>query len=157
MNYQSLEDYSRKWIFTHQSMPVSAEDLVHIKPYTQARSSQLWRDHISQHSPDAERLTKDDWASKQANWIETIDWQQRWESDDESLPEEILSFIDWTDDVTVYFCYEKYNIVETKWGVFKKAWKNFLFFDELPFLIGKKKKQALWFDSKGNVQLGHRS
>ncbi|MBT0323425.1 DUF2947 family protein, partial [Vibrio campbellii] len=54
------------------------------------------------------------------------------------------------------FCYEKYNVIETKWSTFKKHWKNFLFYDDGPILIGRRRAQALWFDSKGNVKLGER-
>lgn len=50
MNYIELDSYSRKWIFTHASMPVEATDLEQIKPFTQARSSQIWREHISTQS-----------------------------------------------------------------------------------------------------------
>ncbi len=61
MNYIELDSYSRKWIFTHASMPVEATDLEQIKPFTQARSSQIWREHISTQSPDADHFEKGDW------------------------------------------------------------------------------------------------
>lgn len=35
MSYLTLDEYQRKWIFTHQSMPVSEQDLAQIKPMTQ--------------------------------------------------------------------------------------------------------------------------
>lgn len=156
MSYLTLDEYQRKWIFTHQSMPVPESDLDTIKPMTQARSSQLWQENISAQSPDADRLSSSDWPMKESNWKDTVGWMAPWEDDDASLPEEVLSFIDWQDDVTVYFCYEKYNVIETKWATFKKHWKNFLFYDDGPFLIGRRRKEALWFDSKGNVKLGIR-
>jgi hypothetical protein len=79
-----------------------------------------------------------------------------WESDDPELPEEVLEHIQWQDDVTVYFCYEKYNVIETKWDVFKRNWKNFLFFDDGPILIGRRREEALWFQTDGSVKLGKR-
>ncbi len=156
MSYLTLDEYQRKWIFTHQSMPVPESDLEAIKPMTQARASQLWKENISAQSPDADRLSSSDWPMKESNWKETVDWMAAWESDDESLPEEVLTFMDWQDDVTVYFCYEKYNVIETKWSTFKKHWKNFLFYDDGPILIGRRRAEALWFDSHGNVKLGCR-
>jgi len=156
MSYLTLDEYQRKWIFTHQSMPVPEAQLQAIKPMTQARSSQLWQENISAQSPDADRLSSSDWPMNESNWKETIDWMAAWESDDESLPEAILEFIDWQDDVTVYFCYEKYNVIETKWSTFKKCWKNFLFYDDGPILIGRRRNEALWFDGNGNVKLGSR-
>ena len=123
MSYLTLDEYQRKWIFTHQSMPVPEQDLEQIKPMKQARAAQLWKENISTQSPDAERVAE---------------------------------FIDWQDDVTVYFCYEKYNVIETKWSIFKKHWKNFLFYDDGPILIGRRRKESLWFDSDDKVKLGYR-
>ncbi len=156
MSYLTLDEYQRKWIFTHQSMPVPEEDLAAIKPMTQARASQLWKENISAQSPDAERLSSSDWPMKESNWQQTIDWMAAWEADEEAMPHELEEFIDWQDDVTVYFCYEKYNVIETKWSVFKKHWKNFLFYDDGPILIGRRRKEALWFDTQGTVKLGFR-
>ncbi len=93
---------------------------------------------------------------KESNWSQEVDWMAAWEADEPELPEEVATFIDWQDDVTVYFCYEKYNVIETKWSTFKKHWKNFLFYDDGRILIGRRRAQALWFDSKGNVKLGER-
>ncbi|HAS63378.1 MAG TPA: DUF2947 domain-containing protein [Vibrio sp.] len=156
MSYLPLDQYQRKWIFTHQSMPVPEDDLEAIKPMDQIRSAQLWKDNISALSPDAERLSSGDWPMKAANWTESVDWMTVWDSDDEDLPQAVLQHIDWQDDVTVYFCYEKYNIIETKWSIFKKYWKNFLFYDDGPILIGRRRNEALWFGDNGQVKLGQR-
>ncbi|MGL6257834.1 DUF2947 domain-containing protein [Vibrio sp. WXL103] len=156
MSYISINEYNRKWIFTHQSMPVPESDLELIKPMTQARASQLWKEQISATSPDAARFSSQDWPANDSNWLENIDWMQAWEAEDDLMPEGLLEYIDWQDDVTVYFCYEKYNIIETKWSIFKRYWKNFLFYDDGPILIGKKRSQALWFQEDGSVKLGKR-
>ncbi|WP_273857215.1 DUF2947 domain-containing protein [Photobacterium sp. GSS17] len=156
MNYVELDSYSRKWIFTHASMPVEADDLAQIKPFTQARSAQLWREHVSSQSPDADHFEKGDWPADQKIWSQSFDWQSAWDGDDIDLPDAISAELSWEDNTTVFFCYEKYNVVETKWGVFKRNWKNFLFFDDGPLLLGRKKKQAVWFKSNGTFQIGHR-
>ncbi len=156
MAYLPLDNYSRKWIFSHSSMPVPQTDLEFIKPMDALRSSQLWMENISRHSPDAERFSSEDWPAKNSNWVLECDWMEQWESEDNTLPEEIASFIQWQDDVTVYFCYEKYNVIETKWAVFKRNWKNFLFFDDGPILIGRRRDEALWFSDDGKVRLGKR-
>ncbi|PMH80200.1 hypothetical protein BCU60_18070 [Vibrio cyclitrophicus] len=138
-------------------MPLPAEDLEKIKPMTQARASQFWKENVSPQSPDAERLSSQDWPSKSSNWNEEISWMANWEADEPEMPEEILNFIDWQDDVTVYFCYEKYNVLETKWSVFKKHWKNFLFYDDGPILLGRRRSEALWFATNGTVKIGNRA
>ncbi|MCW8332922.1 DUF2947 domain-containing protein [Vibrio sp. SCSIO 43135] len=157
MSYLPLDEYQRKWIFTHQSMPIPEHDLAQIKPMSEARAAQLWKENISAQSPDSERFSSSDWPSKESNWPDSVDWMANWEDDELGLPEEVLNHLDWQDDVTVYFCYEKYNVIETKWSIFRKHWKNFLFYDDGPILIARRRKQALWFDSEGLVQLGYRS
>ena len=156
MSYLPLEQYQRKWIFTHPSMPVPEQDWALIKPMDQARSAQLWKEQISAQSPDSERLSSSDWPAKERNWPLSVDWMSEWESDEPSLPQAVMDAIQWQDDVTVYFCYEKYNVIETKWSIFKKYWKNFLFYDDGPILIGRRRKEALWFDSYGQVKIGFR-
>ncbi len=157
MSYIPLDKYQRKWIFTHQSMPIPEPDLALIKPLEPARAAQLWKEQISPQSPDAERFSSTDWPSKESNWQLSVDWMKAWEADDSALPQEVSAAIAWQDDVTVYFCYEKYNIIETKWSIFKQHWKNFLFYDDGPILIGRRRSEALWFDSEGRVKIGHRS
>ncbi|MCE0492463.1 DUF2947 domain-containing protein [Vibrio salinus] len=154
MSYLSVEEYPRKWIFNHSSMPVPKEVQALIKPMTQVRSAQFWKENISSSSPDADRFSSDDWPMKTSNWLDSIDWMSSWESDDESLPFDVAEHIGWQDDVTVYFCYEKYNVVETKWYIFRRYWKNFLFYDDGPILIGRRRKEALWFQDNGKVKIG---
>ncbi|MDP5253494.1 MULTISPECIES: DUF2947 domain-containing protein [unclassified Vibrio] len=157
MSYIPLEDYPRAWIFRHASLPISPDQLALIKPMTAQRAAQFWKENISAVSPDAERLSDKDWAMQTSSWLHHLDWMPEWESDESPLPASILEFIDWQDDVTVYFCYEKYNVIETKWSVFKQHWKNFLFYDDGPILLGRRRDQALWFHTDGSVKLGHRS
>jgi hypothetical protein len=156
MKYQSIDDYKRKWIFTHASMPLDADALAQIKPFTQAQSAQFWKENISKESPDMERLNRNDWPSNLENWSSEEEWMKAWESDNEEMPDALLMHVDWQDDVTVYFCYEKYNVVETSWKTFKRHWKNFLFYDDGPILIARRRKQALWFQDNGKVKLGAR-
>ncbi len=156
MKYQPLDSYSKKWIFTHASMPLPEESLEQIKPFTQAQSAEFWKENISRESPDIERLSKHDWPAKLDNWSSEEDWMGAWDSDQESMPEELLAHLDWQDDVTVYFCYEKYNVIETNWKTFKRHWKNFLFYDDGPILIARRRKQAAWFFDNGKVKLGTR-
>ena len=56
MSYLPLDEYNRKWIFTHQSMPVNDELLPLIKPFTQAESAQVWNNFISANSPTADHF-----------------------------------------------------------------------------------------------------
>ena len=89
-------------------------------------------------------------------WQEKASWQEAWDSDENTLPELILSHLDWDDNTNVLFFYDADRVVETTWKVFKAAWKNFLFFDDGPILLGKKRKQAVQFLQIGDFAVGLR-
>ncbi|QYJ79852.1 DUF2947 domain-containing protein [Shewanella acanthi] len=154
--YIPLENYRRKWIFNHKDLPVSDEDKTHILPLTDKSAMQVWNQWISNKSSCAEQFTKGDWAAKATAWTETAHWQSAWDSEDNSLPETIAAHIQWPDDTTVYFCYEKYQIIETRWDVFVRNWKCFLFFDDGPILISPKQTQAVMFEQSGQYKVGMR-
>jgi hypothetical protein len=48
-------------------------------------------------------------------------------------------------------------VIETTWDVFKRTWKNFLFMDDGPLLIGKKRDQVVQFMSNGTYRIGDKS
>ncbi|MCE9679245.1 DUF2947 domain-containing protein [Shewanella sp. AS1] len=154
--YIPLQAYKRKWIFNHKDLPVSEEDQALIKPLDQKSSMEVWNKWISNKSSRTEQFTKGDWAAKGDTWIETDHWQSAWDSEAPELPELLANHIDWAEDTLVYFCYEKYQVIETRWDVFARNWKCFLFFDDGPLLISPKKKQAVLFHQSGQYQIGHR-
>lgn len=86
----------------------------------------ILKENISAQSPDMDRLSSQDWPMSESNWLESVDWMAAWESDEPEMPQEVDAHIDWQDDVTVYFCYEKYNVIETKWSIFKSIGRTFV-------------------------------
>ncbi|MGI2209492.1 DUF2947 domain-containing protein [Shewanella baltica] len=154
--YIPLEQYRRKWIFNHKDLPVTDEDKAHILPLTDKSAMEIWNQWISNKSSRAEQFTKGDWAAKADAWVETDHWQSAWDSEESSLPDMLAELIQWPDETTVYFCYEKYQIIETRWDVFVRNWKCFLFFDDGPILISPKQKQAVMFEQSGQYKLGTR-
>lgn len=156
MNYLTLDQYKKSWIFKHKDMPVSADDLKQIHPLASARAAQVWSQQISQESTHPDHFGSGDWANKKQTWLETDNWQKQWESDDNELPEIVAGHLQWEDETQVWFCYESDHVIETNWAVFKRNWKNFLFFDDGPILVGKKRKQVAQFHQTGNVRIGNR-
>ncbi|RTR39301.1 DUF2947 family protein [Shewanella canadensis] len=154
--YIPLEQYKRKWIFNHKDLPVTDEDKAQIKPLDQMGSMEVWKKWVSNRSNHSEQFSKGDWPAKGDVWGEPDDWQSAWDSEDPALPELFAEFFDWKDDSTVYFCYEKYQVIETRWDVFVRNWKCFLFFDDGPLLISPKHKQAAFIHQDGQYQLGQR-
>ena len=154
--YIPLEQYQRKWIFNHKDLPVTDEDKAFIKPLDQKGAMEIWNKWISNRSSSAEQFSKGDWAAKDTAWVEADDWQSAWDSEDPALPEMFAAHFDWADNTPVYFCYEKYQVIETRWDVFVRNWKCFLFFDDGPLLISPKHKQAALIHQDGQYQIGHR-
>lgn len=153
MNYIDVSNYKKKWIFTHQSMPVLEDDMLLIRPMSPTRAGQLWSEQISKQSPSVSHFSTSEWPLQSTSWQKDIDWQSAWDEDAE-LPLDFMQHFDWDDNVVVYFCYEKQDVIETKWGLFKTYWKNFLFYDDGPILLGKKKKEVAQFQQNGRVKLG---
>ena len=154
--YLPIEEYKKAWIFRHKDMPVSEEDLQQIRPLTDERAAQVWSQQVSTQSTHPEHFGFGDWANKNGTWLETDNWQSAWESDNPELPELLAEHLQWDDATVVWFCYESEHVLETRWDVFRRNWKNFLFFDDGPLLIGRKRKQVAQFHQTGNYQIGNR-
>ena len=154
MKYLNLEDFDRAWIFRHKDLPLSDDVKVAIKPYTEAVSNQLWNQYISQQSGHSSQFGSGDWPAKGGVWSDKGDWQKAWDSENNELPSIILEYLDWDDNTNVLFFYDSDRVVETSWKVFKQSWKNFLFFDDGPILLGKKRKQVVQFLQDGSFTVG---
>lgn len=154
MKYLNLEDFDRAWIFRHKDLPLAEDVKAAIKPYTEAVSNQLWNQYISQQSGHSSQFASSDWPVKGGVWSDKGDWQKAWDSETNELPSIILEHLDWDDNTNVLFFYDSDRVVETSWKVFKQSWKNFLFFDDGPILLGKKRKQAVQFLQDGSFTVG---
>ena len=157
MKYIDLKDYKNGWVFRHQDLPLSDDDLAGIKPLGAQMAGDIWRTYISAEAVGVESFDKNDWPAKESSWCESADWQTAWEDDAVDLPAELQAFIDWQPETLVYFCFDAEHVIETRWAIFRRAWKNFLFFDDGPILIGKKRPQAVQFFSDGQLKLGKRT
>lgn len=155
MDYQTLSEYSHGWIFRHRDMPVPEALLADIKPLSEASALLYWRQHVSKEATHASHFLGDDWPSKPDVWHTKGEWQAQWESDDPALPAE-LDYDDWEANTHVFFCYDCHHVVQTTWATFRQCWKNFLFYDEEPILLGKRRLQVARFHSNGTFDVGAR-
>jgi len=156
MKFLNLDDFDRAWIFRHKDLPIDDKTKAAIKPYTESVSNQLWNQYISQQSSHPSQFAMNDWPNKSNTWSGNGNWQEAWDSDKNDLPELLQQHIDWDDNTNVLFFYDSDRVVETTWKVFKASWKNFLFFDDGPILLGKKRKQAVQFMQDGSFTIGQR-
>lgn len=156
MNYIPFSEYKKAWIFRHRDLPICPDDLEQIKPMTPKRSAEVWAQNISKEGSHHIHFTKSDWVGKGNTWTGSASWQGAWDSENPALPEELAAFMDWDDNTVVYFCYESEHVIQTTWEVFKRSWKNFLFMDDGPLLIGRKRKEVAQFFETGQFKLGCR-
>lgn len=156
MKYIPLEQFKRAWIFNHHEMPVSQSDREQIKPLSESYAADVWRRLVSEHCDHPDHFGTEDWAQADSTWLQEGEWQSQWESDETELPDVIADFINWDSNTVVYFCYDSSLIVETTWAVFQRTWKNFLFFDDGPLLIGKKRREVMQFIDEGRLRVGEK-
>jgi hypothetical protein len=154
MNYIPLNDLKNAWIFRHKSLPINDKDKTKIKPMAQERAQVVWDTFISRQVDHPDFFKKGDWPFEETSWQNTVAWESIWDSEQEALPEEIITHLTWDNNTVVYFCNAKNNVIETTWAVFQRCWKNFLFMDDGPLLIGKKRKEVVQFLSNGQCKLG---
>mgnify|MGYP000047093416 FL=1 len=158
MSYQSFASYPKAWIFKRKDPEISDADLEQLLVMSELRANQLWQDYVSKTHLHPDHFDATDWLKNPAQQLALVNWEKRWESNEMALPAEVLQHLEhWGDDTRIYFAYNSDEIIETSWGVFQRSWKNFLFFDNGPVLLGKKKQQAVQFFSDGKCQLLNRS
>ncbi|TBR44978.1 DUF2947 family protein [Marinomonas agarivorans] len=154
MNYQALDTFAKAWAFKRQDLLIEAVDLRMIRPLAEDSANQIWRDYISGNQLHPDHLSQEDWLKKEEAYVGKELWEPSWDSDIETLPDAISQhLVNWSDSTKVYFCYHSDHVIETTYSVFKKHWKNFLFFDNGPILVARKKKQAVQFFSEGDCYL----
>lgn len=154
MAYKSLDSFSKSWIFRREDPKVSEQDLAAIRLQDDARSAGTWRDYISDNQLHPDHFTEKDWLENSDLQIAKIQWEKVWDSASPHLPDELLEHVEsWGDDTTVFFCCDSELVFEMPWAVFKRTWKTFLFLDNGPVLVAKKKKQAVQFHSNGMATL----
>jgi hypothetical protein len=157
MSYIALEQLKNAWIFKHKSLPINDKDLTKIKPMTQERANVVWDTFISKQVDHPDFFKKGDWPFSYETWQEQGKWESVWDSDAPELPALITEKIQWDNNTVVYYCSSRSSVIETTWAIFKKCWKNFLFMDDGPILIGKKRNEAIQFSDNGTFKLGDKS
>ncbi|MCJ8339970.1 MAG: DUF2947 domain-containing protein [Pseudomonadales bacterium] len=154
MEYISLDKYRYAWFFKHKELPISEANLQLIKPLAESSSAQIWHQLISQNANHPDLFQAEDWPHKKSSWSGKAQWQAQWDSEEQQLPDQIENFIDWEGNTVVYFCYNADNLIETTWEIFCQHWKNFLFLDNGPILIGKRRREVIQFHQDGYFSIG---
>lgn len=154
MAHPSLDTFKKAWAFRRQDPKISEVDLQQIKVLPLNEAGNIWRDYVSKEHLHPDHFDEQDWIKQPLQFVAKCFWQKAWESDDASLPKEIQEYLmSWGQETRVYFCYNNEEVIEVVFDVFQRSWKNFLFFDNGPVLLGRKKSQAIQFFSDGSCRL----
>ncbi|WP_105169255.1 DUF2947 domain-containing protein [Pseudoalteromonas sp. T1lg23B] len=157
MNYISIDEFKKAWVFKHQDLPIDEADLNAIKPMSRERAAVLWSTMVSREKDHPDFFTKSEWPGNDETWTEQVSWEQPWEDGEQTLPQQICAFLNWEDNTTVYFCLSRDQIIETRFEVFKRCWQNFMFLADGSLLLGKKRDAVVQFLENGNAKLGLRA
>jgi len=157
MAYLPLSQHPKAWVFQHQNLPINEDDFAKIKPMDTLRATTFWNTFVSKQVDHPDFFKKGDWPFSPNTWQDQGNWETQWDGDNAALPESILAHLNWPSNTVVYFCNDRKQIIETTWDVFQRCWKNFLFMDDGPLLMGKKRDKVVQFMSNGTYRIGDKS
>ena len=72
MNYITLDDYKKAWVFRHKDMPVSADDAANIKPMSLERAAVLWTTMVSREFDHPDFFDKTDWCGQDESYSQEV-------------------------------------------------------------------------------------
>lgn len=156
MNHIELNDYPLNWVFQRPDMGLDDAAKATIKPATPQYAKQVWQRDVSRDAVDLERLEPSDWLANDDNWQTKENWETAFDSDDNNLPVALAEHLDWDPQTMVFICYDEEHVIETRFRTFANHWKAFLFASDQALVIGRKRKQVLWFIDESQVKLGER-
>ena len=154
MKHTELSQYPFAWVFNRADMGISEADKAAILPLTHHYAKQVWQQNVSSEAVDLDRLDERDWLSQDDLWPYEQQWDEAFESDDVMLPAEMVGYLNWDPKTIVFVCYDQEHIIETRYDVFKRCWKAFLFAEEQALVVGHRRNEALWFVDETRVKLG---
>ncbi|MBY5993600.1 DUF2947 family protein [Ferrimonas balearica] len=157
MKYTDIEQYPFLWVFRRADLAIPAEDLAQIRPLAPAYAKQVWQREVSQDAVELERLDDKDWPSQADTWSDIAHWDQAFDSDEPALPAPLAEHLGWVKDTLVYICYDCDHVLETRYSVFQRSWKAFLFAADQALVVGRKRAEALWFVDEQQVRLGRKA
>ncbi|CCQ09563.1 FIG00950535: hypothetical protein [Pseudoalteromonas luteoviolacea B = ATCC 29581] len=156
MNYIALDEFKKAWVFRHKELPIDDQDLALIKPMSASRAATLWATMVSKEKDHPDFFVVTEWTGDPKSWQQTLNWEAPWEAGEPELPSDIIDFLNWENNTTVYFCMSRDSVIETRFDVFKRHWQNFMFLADGSLLLGKKREAVVQFMENGQAKLGCR-
>ncbi|MBF4485140.1 DUF2947 family protein [Flavobacterium sp. CSZ] len=132
-------------------------DKPEIKALTDDYCAVLWHEYVSENkkhlmlvnNPEESKVKNE--IKKEYNWLK--DWN---DSSPEAFNENVKNLLDWKDDDSVIFFWNKTSGIESKWALICKYWISFLYEDEANIIINPKSRKAIILSTNGNLSIADR-
>jgi hypothetical protein len=132
-------------------------DKPEIKALTDDYCAALWHEYVSENkkhlmlvnNPEESKVKNEN--KKEYNWLK--DWN---DSSIEAFNENVKNLLDWKDDDSVIFFWNKTSGIESKWALICKYWISFLYEDEANIIINPKSRKAIILSTNGNLSIADR-
>ncbi len=131
-------------VFYSNEKNLSDEVAKQIKPLSLASSEAFWKNIISEKNLSRVQLDQSDWICN-LKWKGFIYWLDNYNKGEYKKIEKLLrEYLNWNQDLPVYFCCGYSDIIKTTWSIFTQYWMNFVEYeDDGPILLAEKKREII--------------
>ncbi len=132
-------------------------DQPEIKALTDDYCAALWSEYVSGNKRHLMLINHPEELKIKNEIKKEYNWQNDWnESNIDAFDKNVKNLIDWEDDDSVIFFWNKTSGIESKWALICKYWISFLYEDEANIIINPKSRKAIILSTNGNLSLAER-
>lgn len=136
---------------------LTKDDKAKIKALTDDYCSELWDKYVSKNKRHLMLINHPEELKMKNEIKKEYNWQNDWnESNIDAFNKNVKNLIDWDEDDSVLFFWNKFSGIETTWRLICKYWISFLYEDEANIVINPKSKKVIILSTNGNLSLADR-
>ncbi|OXA70529.1 hypothetical protein B0A67_14965 [Flavobacterium aquidurense] len=136
---------------------LTKDDKAKIKALTDDYCSELWDKYVSKNKRHLMLINHPEELKIKNEIKKEYNWQNDWnESNIDAFNKNVKNLIDWDEDDSVLFFWNKFSGIETTWRLICKYWISFLYEDEANIVINPKSKKVIILSTNGNLSLADR-
>ncbi|QDW20514.1 DUF2947 family protein [Flavobacterium sp. KBS0721] len=132
-------------------------DQPEIKALTDDYCAALWTEYVSENKRHLMLINHPEELKIKNEVKKEYNWQNDWnESNIDAFDKNVKNLIDWKEEDSVIFFWNKSSGIETKWALIYKYWISFLYEDEANIIINPKSKKVIILSTNGNLSIADR-
>lgn len=136
---------------------LTKDDKAKIKALTDDYCSELWDKYVSKNKRHLMLINHPEELKIKNEIKKEYNWQNDWnESNIDAFNKNVKNLIDWDEDDSVLFFWNKFSGIKTTWRLICKYWISFLYEDEANIVINPKSKKVIILSTNGNLSLADR-